>query len=220
MASKTKNTKAATVAQVGIAAIVAATNSPAGFMYVHKDEAQRLTAEGLAEVNMAIVNPQNPNEFATRATQKGKDSVTSASAGFGQPSQTAPASNQVEAETSEEDEGQEDEEDSKSKFVIDTGIPIPTISGRGGRAGVSIYPFDKMEVGNSFFVPKAAKNLASTISSANARYATPELDANGQPVMRQDKKGNDVPKTKMTRQFVVRSVTENGVSGSRIWRKA
>jgi hypothetical protein len=71
-----------------------------------------------------------------------------------------------------------------------------------------------MEVGQSFFVDKSAKNLASTVSSANARFAE---EIAGET--RVDRKGNTVPKTKQTRSFIVRSVEENGVKGSRIWRK-
>lgn len=102
----------------------------------------------------------------------------------------------------------------KTEFVIESDVAIPAIVGRG-RVGGSTYPFDKLAVGQSFFVPKSAKALASTVSSANARYA--EV-VEGET--RTNRKGIEVPKTKLTRQFIVRSVEEKGVSGSRIWRKA
>jgi hypothetical protein len=169
---------------IGLAAIVAAMNTDPFYILVPKAEAEKLAADGLAEINTSIADPSKKGRVATRATQKGIDSLATASA---EPVAT-----------------------DKPEFVIEDNVAIPAVSGRGGRIG-SVYPFDKLAVGQSFFVPKAAKNLASTVSSANARYA--ELIP-GQT--RKDRKGNDVPATKFTRHFIVRSVE----GGSRIWRKA
>lgn len=61
---------------------------------------------------------------------------------------------------------------------------------RAGRSGGSKkYPFDGLEVGQGFFVaatekmPEPAKSLASTVSSATARYAEEVKDDNGETVM-------------------------------------
>lgn len=156
-----------------------------------------LVAEGLVELNPA--GPNDKGETLTRATQKGIDSMNTASN-----TGTAAASTSAVS----------------SGFAIDDGIALPTISGRG-RAGATVYPFDKLAVGQSFFVPNsedkpnAAKSLASTVSSATARYAEP---VEGET--RIDRKGNSVQAMKATRQFVVRSVEENGVAGARVWRTA
>lgn len=175
--------KTATVALIGIAAIVAATQDASkGFAFVGTDEANKLAADGLVELNADVPNTPE-GQIATRATQKGIDSVPASG------SAAAPAG--------------------KSEFVIEDDVAIPAVAGRG-RIG-SVYPFDKLNVGQSFFVPKAAKNLASTVSSANARYA---VEVPGET--RTDRNGNVVPKTKFTRHFIVRSVE----GGSRIWRKA
>ena len=105
-------------------------------------------------------------------------------------------------------------------FKIEDSIPVPTISGRG--RGVKVYPFDQLEVGQSFFVandeskPNAAKSLASTVSGATARYAVPAEDG----ATKTNKKGEVVPVMVETRKFVVRSVEENGVKGARVWRTA
>lgn len=180
MASKKKT---ATVTSVGIAAIVAATQAGnPGYLMVPTAEAQKLAADGLVELNTAMTGD---GTIATRATQKGIDSVN------------------TNANTNPAPVGAE-----KPKFVIEDNVSIPAISGRG-RIG-SVYPFDELKVGQSFFVPKAAKNLASTVSSANARYA----EETGET--RVNRKGETVPKYKFTRQFIVRSVE----GGSRIWRKA
>ena len=102
-----------------------------------------------------------------------------------------------------------------SSFAIEDGIALPTASGRG--RGGNVYPFDALNVGQSFFVPNteekpnAAKSLASTVSSATARYA--EV-VEGQ--FKANKKGEQVPVTRETRKFVVRSVE----GGARVWRTA
>lgn len=184
MASKKK-----TVAQIGLAAIVAAMSGSPGYAMVPKAEAERLASEGLVELNNAIVDG---DKIATRATQKGIDSVN----------QTENKSDAAEAAPA------------KIQFVIEDNVALPAIVGRG-RTG-SAYPFDKLNVGQSFFVPKPAKNLASTVSTANARYAVEEKDEAGNVLTRTDRKGNVVPKTKQTRTFAVRTVE----GGSRIWRTA
>ncbi len=98
---------------------------------------------------------------------------------------------------------------------------------RGGRGGAPIqYPFDKLEAGQSFFVPVSAKHanplktLGSTVSSANMRFSveTGEMktvertkrgeknkavvDAQGNKV----KETVQVPVRKQTRKFTIRAV--------------
>lgn len=66
-----------------------------------------------------------------------------------------------------------------STYAIETGITLPTINRGGDRD--NLYPFDALEIGQSFFVPATetmpnpAKTLASTVSTATRRYksATP-----------------------------------------------
>ena len=105
-------------------------------------------------------------------------------------------------------------------FQIENDVPVPAISGRG--RGGNVYPFDQLEVGQSFFVanseskPNAAKSLASTVSSATARYAVPAEDGS----TKTNKKSEVVPVLVETRKFVVRSVEEDGVKGARVWRTA
>lgn len=95
---------------------------------------------------------------------------------------------------------------------------------RGGGAP-KLYPFETMEVGDSFFVevsakhPNPVKTLGSTVSSANLRYAETVgekevvrnkrgkknklvLDAAGQPIPETVK----VPVHKYTRRFSIRPV--------------
>lgn len=60
------------------------------------------------------------------------------------------------------------------QFTLEQGYEAPAAKRGGIRA--AIYPFDKMNVGDSFFVPATtdrpnpAKQLASTVSSATKRF--------------------------------------------------
>lgn len=110
-------------------------------------------------------------------------------------------------------------EEAKSEFVLEEGFAVPETKRGGIKA--DIYPFAKMAVGQSFFVPATeerpnpAKALASTCSSATKRFASiyPEGHAKaGQPT------GKD------GRKFVVRNRTagQDGekANGARIYRVA
>ena len=195
VAKKTAPAVAVAVAQVGevtLESIVAATQA-GSFVYTAAAVHGPLIEAGFVEINPAMADENGA--IATRSTEKGNSQVMTAT------NQTQAAAPAV-----------------KAGFVIETGVTMPAISGRG-RSGCS-YPFDQMEVNQSFFVaaseskPNPAKSLASTISSANARYAVPVTDGS----TRTTKKGAVVPATVETRKFVVRSVTENGVAGARVWR--
>jgi len=190
MASKKK--VIASIGEVGLAAIVQAMSVNPGYAMVSMAEANTLEAQGLVESNKAIVNGDT---IAVRATQKGIDSMA-------KNTNVAP----VVADATQA---------VKVEFTLDSDVAIPSITGRGRASGGSIYPFDRMAVGQSFFVAKEAKSLASTVSAANNRYATDHATET-----RTNKKGETVPKKVLTRQFIVRTVTENGTEGSRIWRKA
>lgn len=62
-----------------------------------------------------------------------------------------------------------------NKFEIKSGFVVPEATRTGGGGKQSVYPFESLEVGQYFFIPnseakpKAAKDYASTVSSANAR---------------------------------------------------
>lgn len=194
MATKKSTAKKNTAAPViGLAEIVAA--GPNG-LYTSPAVHGPLVEAGMVEINPAMTN--EAGEIATRATQKGIDEMN-------QNTETGTAAASAPVATS---------------FAIEDNVPMPTGSGRG--RGGNVYPFDALEVGQSFFVPNseekpnAAKSLASTVSSATARYAVASEDG----ATKTNKKGKVVPVMVETRKFVVRSVEENGVNGARVWRTA
>ena len=196
-----KKTAATAVVVIGLAEIVAA---GANGMFVPESVYAPLVEAGLVEINPAMVN--DAGEIATRATQAGIESLDKGET----------VGDNATSETAETGTTQK----VKTMFKIEDSIPVPTISGRG--RGGNVYPFDQLEVGQSFFVansedkPNAAKSLASTVSSATARYAVASEDG----ATKTNKKGETVPVMVETRKFVVRSVEEDGVKGARVWRTA
>lgn len=199
---------AATAAVIGLAEIVAA---GANGIYVPESVFAPLVEAGLVEINTAMTN--EAGEVATRATQKGIDSLQSNGDNTSEASEASANSETAATETGKTQKV-------KTMFKIEDSIPVPTISGRG--RGGNVYPFDELAVGQSFFVPNsedkpnAAKSLASTVSSATARYAVPSEDG----ATKTNKAGEIVPVMVETRKFVVRSVEEDGVKGARVWRTA
>ena len=87
---------------------------------------------------------------------------------------------------------------------LDDNVPIPPITGRGRKT--SPLPFDEMAVGQSFFMPNteampnAARAMGSKASIMNRKYMLE----------------GDIA----TRNYIARSVVENGIEGARVWRTA
>ena len=198
-----KTAEIATV--IGLAEIVAA---GANGLFTPAAVHGPLVEAGLVEINPAMVN--EAGEIATRATQAGIESLDSSAIVVDNATTEA---NSAIAETGKT-------EKVKTMFQIEDNVPVPAISGRG--RGGNVYPFDQLAVGQSFFVandeskPNAAKSLASTVSSATARYAVPAEDGS----TKTNKKGEVVPVMVKTRKFVVRRAEEDGVKGARVWRTA
>ena len=192
-----KTAEIATV--IGLAEIVAA---GANGMFVPESVYAPLVEAGLVEINPGMTD-ENGN-VATRATQKGIESLDSAATVADNATSEATSATAATGETQKV----------KSMFKIEDSIPVPTISGRG--RGGNVYPFDQLEVGQSFFVEGEKAISPSTVSSAIARYAVPSADG----ATKTNKKGETVPVMVETRKFVVRSVEENGVKGARVWRTA
>jgi hypothetical protein len=112
----------------------------------------------------------------------------------------------------------------KLSFPIISGI-MPDLTRRSGAPREEVYPFSQLEVGQSFFTKADAEKFASTVTSANRRFA---VKVDGQT--KKNKKGEDVPVYKTTKKFVVRAVTAGQTyaesdfveseSGSRVFRIA
>ena len=111
-----------------------------------------------------------------------------------------------------------------SEFPVVGGIDMPTVS-RHIPKRTSKYPFDQLEVGQSFFiaateeVPNPMRSYASAVTGANKRFAE---EVPGET--RVNRKGNTVPLTRQTREFSMRRVADgapwgqHGATGVAVWR--
>ena len=198
-AGKKAGHRADPVAVIGLAEIVAA---GANGIYTSPEVHSSLLEAGLVEINPAMTN--EAGEIATRATQKGIESLDTGNGNGDNAPTEATSETAVIGKTQKV----------KTMFQIEDNVPVPAISGRG--RGGETYPFEQLAVGQSFFVansedkPNAAKSLASTVSSATARYAVASEDG----ATKTNKNGETVPVMVETRKFIVRSVE----GGARVWR--
>ena len=194
-----KKTAAAETAivTIGLAEIVAA---GVNGIYTAPAVHGPLVEAGLVEINPAMIDEQG--NIATRATQKGIKSLDSAATVADNATSEATSATAATGETQKV----------KTMFKIEDSIPVPTISGRG--RGGNVYPFDELEVGQSFFVEGEKTISPSTISAATARHAVPSADG----ATKTNKKGETVPAMVATKKFIGRKVEENGVKGTRVWR--
>lgn len=163
--------QAQTVTPAGAAA-------PAGFGLVPEKDAKELVT---VEPTLFIINPtvaaDAEGKLQTALTASGLAAVAGINAAA-----SAPVSEAAKAAPS---------------YQIRKGIPVPAIQGRGFGARVSKYPFEQLELTDSFFVPNVtSKSFASTITTQNKRY------------------GKQEPK----RQFTCRTDTVDGVAGVSVWR--
>lgn len=206
-----------------LALIATATASEPGFMFAPNDKNLKALADaGFIEVNEATKD--EAGRVAVRATAIAMTPVPPVASATEVTEPAEPAAPQTVG------------------FVIIDTVPMPTDIRTRGKS--STYPFDKLEVSQSFFIPgeDAAKKFASTVSSATARFAIPDptgktrekkslaKDAEGNPIL--DEAGNKtynvetVPATINTREFVIRSVDDgapwghSGVKGAGVWRKS
>lgn len=150
MAKKPNIAAAAALNMVALAAIV---NAGEAGTYGPIADVQPLSNAGLVEINPEMTDASG--NVAVRATAAG---IAKMAEGASTP---APAA--------------------KSNFAIaDVPTDILTAANekrRAARGGGEKYPFDALEIGKGFFVPatekmpEPAKSLASTVSSATARYA-------------------------------------------------
>ena len=193
---------AATVAVIGLAEIVAA---GANGMFVPESVYAPLVEAGLVEINSAMVN--EAGEIATRATQAGIESLDKGNSNADNTNSQTAATGKTEKV--------------KTMFQIKKRSEVNVIKSARGRQGAQ-YPFDELEPGDCFFVansedkPNAAKSLASTVSSATARYAVPAEDG----ATKTNKNGETVPVMVKTRVFVVERGIEDGIEGAYVTRTA
>lgn len=207
--------------QIAILSAAVAATSENSHIYTSGRDQTVLVKAGYIETNEAISNAEG---IATRATESGiafiKDSESSVEesnvAETGAEDERVDASDETYVETVAKP--------AEAKFVIASNIEIPE-KVKAKRKSVTAYPFDSLEIGQSFFVPASdkkpnpAKSLASTITTANDRYA---YEIEGETEI--NRRGQTVPKKGYNKKFIVRPIKDgaawgyDGVEGAAVWR--
>ena len=218
MTVKLKNTL-----QKALREIVAATQE-GSFAYTSEGVHEKLIEHGFVEVNPEIKD--ETGDIATRATQAGIDYASEVLNMGGLPLESA---SQVGLIGERADALAKETADhiakTKASVVIEKGVPLPS-KGYAFVQRRQAFPFDELEVEDSFFIkateskPEPWKSYASTVSNATRSFAVP--DPSGEMVV--SRKGQKVPKLVQTRKFIIRAVEETDaetgevVVGARVWR--
>lgn len=193
------------MAKVTLKVLVAATLSETGFMYATEKDVAELVKHGFAELNTGIANPAKPTQFAVRASEAGLQAQRNAEA----------AANQVDAGEDDGDFEESQLSDSDEFEILNEPMPAATRAPR-----TSKYPFEKLEVGQSFRVldtkvasGNAHSAMSSALNNANKRWST-EIPGEFEEVSRGKFAGRQVPKREAQRKFEQRRVE----GGTQIYR--
>jgi hypothetical protein len=163
-----------------------------GISYRTVEEVESLVEKGWVEQNPAMTD--DDGKLATRLTSAGEDKLES----LKKPEKVEPETVEVEAVVPQASlfnelakTASEPEPDAPEPLAFETpdvpekvarvepeiekNIPMPVLN-KGRMRGSYKYPFEKMEIGDSFHVakseerPKPARTLASTVSTASKKY--------------------------------------------------
>lgn len=169
-----------------------------GCLYLFPSDGEMFFNAGFVEINREMMD--EAGRIAVRINEAGREYLKSLQ--------------QVQEPASIEVPKVSTQEKGTQMFKIEKDVPMPTIK---RRKKASAFPFDEMEVGDSFFVgntednPDLVKQAKWGAASATNRFAVPDPDG----LTRTNRKGEVVPKMIQTRRFVVRSEGE----GVRVWRE-
>lgn len=215
----------AAVTLTGVALLAAIAASETGYLMLTQAEGQEIVNDGFAVVDTSIVDGETA---AVRLTEAGTAKLAEGKEAGTNPEVAAPAA-------------------TKASYEIEDNVAMPTGTQRRGREGG--YPFDKLEIGQSFHVAKTAENpdpasrLASSVSGARVKYSEEVPGETETVTVKTYKRGPDGkgyakdadgkrivesettetrPKLKLTRDFVVKSVDASDPKGegARVWRVA
>ena len=212
-------------------AIVVASNTKNGFLWMPEDQAKVFADAGFGEIHPTA---KDGDAVAIVITQAGRE-YANANPALADEDYEAGEGDPIEVLKSEEKKVRRKTGYKPPENIeIDDGVPMPAMTRVGGTRA-KIYPFDELGVGKSFHIPvteendNPAKSVASSVSAANLRYRPILMDeATGKPQMESKtyKHGGktitkDVEKRgPAEREFTVRTVSKDDPKGPgcRVWR--
>ena len=191
--------------------IVQATND-GSYVFTSDPVREIMLNKGWVEVNEDIENSEVSGEFATRATQKGIDEF--------------PAHEGADGEADDQDIQNSDKENNVVQTTSVFEIEDIKVVKKRATSGNLKYPFDQLEIGQSFFIPATEdrpepwKSLCGAITVANNRHAVPKFAEDGTtPIMRKKRNSDEVVQAmQLTRKFAITKDTKDGVEGARMGR--
>lgn len=190
--------------------IITATDSDgSGFVVMTAPATKQLIDAGFIETNAEITNERG--ETAARVSEKGRHYATT---GEGLETGNAGEGNSTSGDTAPAPR--------RRSFAIDDNVPLV----EKVRAPVAeMYPFGKLEIGQSFFVAddevkggSAYKTLSSTVTTANKKYS----EETGEFRQHRRDHAKQVAVVRQLRQFELRYFTAEidgvEVPGARVYR--
>lgn len=184
-----------------LAVVVEGTNGPSGMAYIDPAQASVLAAQGLIVVNTTLLDEAGniasranfPAAAAYLASLDAADAPASdAATAWSQQSTPQPGASAATSPAPALVNG----------FAIDDDVVAPKVK-RDMSNSVPKYPFDALQVGQSFHVPMTAelpdpkRTLATTVSVTNLKHSYPLKDETGAVIM-EDQSYNETqrdPKT-------------------------
>lgn len=166
-----KHQKAMRLAMEHLPKIVESTLNPPHYCFTAKEIHEKLIKKGFVEIKEDMVNAAG--EIATRATELGIAEIS-----------------KIKQEKETMSEGKSGVSMAAGVYEIENIAVVKEATKRkgGGKKGSS-YPFDKLEVGQSFFIEATEKNPTpwekqSLVAMAQSNYTVPAVNEDGSPKMR------------------------------------
>jgi len=210
------------------------TASSLGYGFVNPTQVSNLIAAGLIETNTSVPNPKDKAEFACRVLPAGREylATLSVQAPASQPALNPFANSPVAAQAAAPASAT-----TGPVFTRRKDLPVPAAKPRTRPPGfgkASKYPFDDMEVGESFHVPFSSfgadvkdpmKAMSASVAGANRKYTQivqpVKQRLNKKGVGMVNKKGEPINESTKYREYVALKVdgTDSDGEGIRVWRK-
>jgi len=188
------------------------------FLYLPGDICEILLKKGWGEVNDEIVNDEGHK--AARLTEAG-----ATEAGINTGDSISPDDTSAKEVHELEPDARSVRSASQQKEAIHMyKIEDKQVVKKRANSGNQKYPFDQLEIGQSFFVPATKerpepwKSLAGAITVANKKASELMFDESGNPIMRINKRGTEVQATRPLKKFAMQKDTVDGVNGVRMGR--
>ena len=154
------------VTATGVALLQLIKDAPGGYLMLTQEEGSAIVAAGQAAIDPSITADTVNGTVAVRLTQLGNAALAAAPTA----AKTGRSSTTVSA-------------------ILKGGPPPPAAGKRGGFTRGSKYPFDELEIGDSFHLKASLEDanpltaVQSSLAAAREKYSVPAVDGSGAAIM-------------------------------------